>query len=533
MQTKQTRRWLPNKLAISIAVGLGLSNLTQATPLSNDSALFENNANKVVGTYFVEWGVYGRNFHVNDIPAKNLTHVLYGFIAVCGPNESLQKENPQGYSALKRECADQADYTVTIHDRFAALEKSYPGDKWDDPIRGNFGQLIKLKKANPHLTVLPSIGGWTLSDPFYYLAKDTQKRATFVKSAIEFLKQYPFFDGLDIDWEFPGVPGANPKLGSPEDKAAFTALMRDLRQALDALSQETGKKYQLTAATSAGPKKIDNINYAEVSGYVDYIFAMTYDFYGAWDSTLGHHSGLYAAPHEKVPEFNAHDAVQNLTQAGLPGNKLVLGAAMYGRGWTGIKGGQDNNPWEGTNGKPIKGSWQPGVIDYKHIVSKYLGGTNGQGTSGFKYFYDDTAQAPYLWNASKGELITYDNPRSVKAKAQYVTANSLAGVFSWEIDADNGDILKAIHEGLGNKPGDNPKPPEPPTPPDDGDKPKPPTPPGDGDDDIPPPPPPPGDPGDGDIPPPPPPGDDTPGDDGDKPVPPANSWQADQVYTKG
>ncbi|MBU2711101.1 hypothetical protein KCG35_08515, partial [Zooshikella sp. WH53] len=112
MHTTRLRRWLPNKLAIGVAIGLGLSGLSHATMLNNDSALFQNNANKVVGTYFVEWGVYGRNFHVNDIPAKNLTHVLYGFIAVCGPNESLQKENPQGYSALTRECTDQPDYTV-------------------------------------------------------------------------------------------------------------------------------------------------------------------------------------------------------------------------------------------------------------------------------------------------------------------------------------------------------------------------------------------------------------------------------------
>ncbi|WP_230413431.1 glycosyl hydrolase family 18 protein [Zooshikella ganghwensis] len=448
MHSMQIKHKFANTFITSLALGLSLSCFSNTTLLPNHIEDIYKNTNKVIGTYFVEWGVYGRNFHVKDIPAQKLTHVLYGFIAVCGPNQSLKKENPQGYSALKRECADQPDYTVTIHDRFAALEKSYPGDKWDDPIRGNFGQLIKLKKANPHLTILPSIGGWTLSDPFYYLAKDPQKRATFVQSTIEFLKTYTFFDGIDIDWEFPGIPGANPDLGSPKDKAAFTALMRELREALDELTQETGKQYQLTAATSAGPNKINNVDYAQVSHYVDYIFAMTYDFYGAWDSVLGHHTGLYAAAHEKIPEFNAHDGIQNILEAGLPASKLVLGAAMYGRGWTGIQGGQTSYPWDGTNGKPIKGSWQPGVIDYKHIVNKYLGGTNGQGINGFKYFYDNTAQAPYVWNPAKGELITYDNPRSVQAKGQYVLTNNLAGMFTWEIDADNGDILNAIHNGM-------------------------------------------------------------------------------------
>ncbi|WP_230408918.1 glycosyl hydrolase family 18 protein [Zooshikella harenae] len=448
MYSNIIRHKLINTFIASLALSLSSSCFSNTTILTNNTEHTYINTNKVIGTYFVEWGVYGRNFHVKDIPAKKLTHVLYGFIAVCGPNESLKKENPQGYSALKRECTDQVDYTVTIHDRFAALEKSYPGDKWDDPIRGNFGQLIKLKKENPHLTILPSIGGWTLSDPFYYLAKDPQKRSIFIQSAIKFLKTYPFFDGIDVDWEFPGIPGANPNLGSPEDKIAFTTLMQELREALDSLSQETGKHYQLTAATSAGPSKINNIDYAQVSNYVDYIFAMTYDFYGAWDSVLGLHTGLYAASHEKIPAFNAHDGVQNMIKAGLPASKVVLGAAMYGRGWTGIQGGQTHYPWDGENGKPIQGSWQPGVIDYKHIVNKYLGGTNGQGINGFKYYYDETAQAPYLWNPNKGELVTFDNPRSVKAKGQYVLNNDLAGMFTWEIDADNGDIIDAIHKGM-------------------------------------------------------------------------------------
>ena len=420
----------------------------EGTPKPGDTSGGPGRDGPVIGSYFVEWGIYGRNYQVSMIPAEKLTHLLYGFIAICGPNESLRSANPQGYSALTRECVDQQDFTVTVHDRFAALEKSYPGDKWDDPIRGNFGQLAKLKQANPHLVILPSIGGWTLSDPFFTLAADTNLRKRFVDSALQFLRDYPMFDGIDIDWEFPGGEGANSELGSAADKTNFALLMKDLRSGLNTLSQETGRNYQLTAAVGAGPKKIANTDYTAAEPYMDYIFAMTYDYYGAWNNQLGHHTGLYAGEYEKNEGFSAAASVENLLDAGVPASKIVVGFAMYGRGWKGVNGVSNHQPFSGIGNGPMAGSWEAGILDYKDIETKFLGGKDGQGINGFIYGYDDRAQAPYLWNATSGELISFDNERSVRAKANYVKEKALGGMFSWEIDADSGTLLNAAVSGL-------------------------------------------------------------------------------------
>lgn len=401
----------------------------------------------VVGTYFVEWGVYGRNYHVMDMPAEKLTHVLYGFIPVCGPNDSLQQANASGYSALVQQCAGKQDYEVTIHDKYAALEKSYPGDQWDDPIRGNFGQLIKLKQQ-PHLKVLPSIGGWTLSDPFFHLATDASKRAVFVNSVANFLRTYSFFDGVDIDWEFPGGRGANANLGSQADFEAYADLMRDLRAMLDNLETELGKELELTSAIGTSPAMVAAANYGRAHQYMDYIFAMTYDYYGAWSGVLGHQTALNNYSYNTNNGFYAASVVDSLTAQNVPANKIVMGVAAYGRGWKNVSGGQPEWPFSGTGNGAAKGTWEDGVLDYKDIVTNYLGGTTGTGINGFSYFYDTEAQAPYLWNYSTGTLITYDNPRSTKAKADFVKNHGLAGLFSWEIDADNGDITNAMVEGL-------------------------------------------------------------------------------------
>jgi chitinase len=116
---------------------------------------------------------------------------------------------------------------------------------------------------------------------------------------------------------------------------------------------------------------------------------------------------------------------------------------MYGRGWTGVKNYQAGNPFTGTATGPVSGTWENGVVDYRDIVNNRMG-------AGWEQGYDESAEAPYVFKASSGDLITFDNDRSVKAKGQYVLANQLGGLFAWEIDADNGDILNAMHEGLGH-----------------------------------------------------------------------------------
>lgn len=419
-------------------------------PLKQNNLPHQNTTGKKVGAYFVEWGIYGRAFNAADIPAQNLTHIYYGFIPVCGPNAGLQQANPEGYAALVSQCSGKPDYSVVVHDKFAALEKSYPGDTWDQPIRGIFAELYRLKQTHPHIKILPSVGGWTLSDPLYDVGTNAAARAVFIDSIIDFIRTYDFFDGIDIDWEFPGGGGANPALGSAQDGAGFATLMQELRAALDTLETETGRSYELAAAMSGGVEKLSLVDWENAHPYMDYINLMTYDYYGAWNGVLGHQTGLYPSPNSPIVGFSAHEAVQYLLNRGIPSGKIALGAAMYGRGWQNVSGVSGNNPFSGTGGSGITGGWEAGIMDYKKIESDYMGGPEATGVNGFTVGWDNTAKASYVWNPSTNTLISMDTKRSVREKGAYILQYQLGGIFAWEIDADNGHILNAMHEGLGH-----------------------------------------------------------------------------------
>ncbi|MBQ4864246.1 chitinase [Pseudoalteromonas sp. MMG013] len=436
---------------------------------------FDTDPNTVVGAYFVEWGIYGRKFDVTQIPADNLTHLLYGFIPICGPNESLAEiENGNSLRALNLACGGSEDYEVVIHDPWAAVQKALPGVSSSDPIRGTYAQLMALKQRNPDLKILPSVGGWTLSDPFFDF-DNKANRDTFVKSMREFLTTWKFYDGIDVDWEFPGGDGANPNLGSDKDGEVYVTLMKELRIMLDDLEAKTGREYELTSAIGSGWDKIEDVDYQQAAQYMDYIFAMTYDFHGGWNNVTGHQTGIYCGSHlsanecngtgvdengepRKGPAYTLDNAVKLLLEQGVPSEKLVIGAAMYGRGWEGVKpenatiaGNPMTAPANGKlRGSTSQGVWEAGVIDYKGLKSHMIG-ANEQGVNGFEVGYDEQAQAAYVWNQQKGTLVTYDSPRSVQAKGRYVREHNLGGLFAWEIDADNGDILNAMHEGLAGK----------------------------------------------------------------------------------
>ncbi len=415
---------------------------------------FENKTGKIVGTYFVEWGVYGRAYPLDKAPVANLNRIIYGFIPICGGdglNDSL-KTIPNSFESLQKACAGREDFKVAIHDSWAAVHKSQQGvSNWSDPYKGNYGQLMQVKKNYPDIKILPSIGGWTLSDPFFFM-DDPAKRKTFVDSVREFLTTWKFWDGVDIDFEFPGGGGANPNLGDKtKDGATYIAILRDLREMLDELGAKNGRYYELTSAISVGEDKIAVVDYEEAAKYLDNIYLMSYDFYGAWDSsylnhqTALHWSSLNPEKPTTAPAFKYYTSrgVDLLLEQGVPADKLVMGVAAYGRGWTGVANYVAGNPFTGTASGPIEGTWEPGVVDYRDIVNNHMG-------SGWEYGYDEVAEAPYVFKKSTGDLVTYDDPRSVMAKARYVMDKGMAGIFHWEMDADNGDLINAMHEGLGH-----------------------------------------------------------------------------------
>ena len=462
----------PAQITIADTDGAHLAPLAMNVDPNNKS--YNTDPNTVVGTYFVEWGIYGRDYTIDNLPADNLTHILYGFIPICGPNESVKSVGGNSYNALMTACQGVNDYEVVIHDPWAAFQKSFPqaGHEYSSPIKGNYAMMMALKQRNPDLKIIPSIGGWTLSDPFFDFTTKAN-RDTFVASVKKFLNTWKFYDGVDIDWEFPGGGGAAPDLGDPvNDGPAYIALMAELRVMLDELEAENGRTYELTSAIGVGHDKIEDVDYGDAIQYMDYIFAMTYDFYGGWNNVLGHQTALNCGNFMRPgqcdgsgldengepytgPAYTTDNGIQLLLEQGVPANKLVVGTAMYGRGWEGVLPSSlsdPSDPMTGVGNGKLKGSsaqgvWEDGVIDYKGIKANMLG-ANNQGINGFEYGYDEMAEAPYVWNRTSGQLITFDDDRSVKAKGAYVRSLGLAGLFSWEIDADNGDILNAMHEGL-------------------------------------------------------------------------------------
>jgi chitinase len=288
-------------------------------------------------------------------------------------------------------------------------------------------RLVALKKTNPRLKVIVSIGGW-MADGFSDAALTDASRALFADSTVELLRRFSA-DGIDIDWEYPGQGVAGIKYRA-EDRQNFTLLLQVLRDKLDAASAAQGRtgggRYTLTIA-SADREYFDHTEMDKLHVYLDWINVMSYDFFNSLTPTTGHHAGLYGAAPALPTDRNADASVKQHLAAGIPSDKIVLGVAFYGRGFTGVK--------------PVDhGLRQPyerfeGAHDYSELAAKFIG------RQGFIRYWDDRAKAPYLWNSASRTFITYDDPQSITIKAQYVKEHHLGGMMFWELSEDRSDEL--------------------------------------------------------------------------------------------
>jgi len=232
--------------------------------------------------------------------------------------------------------------------------------------------------------------------------------------------------------EYPGQPGPGIKF-RPDDKQNFTLLLKTLRESLDNLSKTRNRtgdnKYTLTIASSDG-EYFDHTEMDKLHVYLDWINVMTYDLYNVATPTTGHHTGLYPSASGPANQRCTETAIKQHLAAGIPANKLVIGAAFYGRLWT------DVNPIN--NGLYQSGRYVQ-TYSYADLAANYIN------KNGFKGYWDEAAKAPYLWNSDTKSLITYDDPESLKAKAEYVKSHQLGGIMYWEHSNDPGEsLLSAI-----------------------------------------------------------------------------------------
>ncbi|KAB5523055.1 chitinase [Coniochaeta sp. 2T2.1] len=400
---------------LSLYLGLTGATSTHQQPEKRGS----NTSGYVNGVYFGSWVVYDRKFNPSSLPVDHLTHVFYGFANLDG----------QG--------------NVKTQESYADFEKildtgSQPGNA--TYAAGCVGQLNALKKANPRLKVLLSIGGWTYSqnDNFPTAANTPTGRATFAKTAVGLMNDYGF-DGIDIDWEY------------PEDQTQgdnFLELLRAVRTALDESAKANnapGHHFLLTIAASAGAEHYDLLPLAAMSEQLDFFNLMAYDYSGDRFSTItAHQANLFLNKDNPASTaFSTDAAMQAYIAKGVPPNKIILGMPIYGRAFTDTDGLGKPFLKGGSLANQTAGSWEGGVYDYKALPRP-----------GAVEDWDDVAKAWYSYDAGKRELISYDTVRSVRTKVDYLKSKGLGGGFFWEASADApGDksLIKASYDALGGQ----------------------------------------------------------------------------------
>ncbi|MEU8616909.1 glycoside hydrolase family 18 chitinase [Streptomyces sp. NPDC048623] len=363
--------------------------------------------------YFTNWGVYGRNYHVKNIvtsgSASKITHINYAFGNVTN-----------GRCAIGDSYAD--------YDKAYTADQSVDGvaDTWDQPLRGNFNQLRKLKKAYPNIKVIWSFGGWTWSGGFGQAVQNPTAFAQSCYDLVEDPRWADVFDGIDLDWEYPNACGLSCDTSGP---AAFKNMMQAMRAKFGANGIVTAA---VTADASTGGK-IDATDYAGAAQYMNWFNVMTYDFFGAWaaQGPTAPHSPLTSYAGIPQQGFNSAEAIAKYKAKGVPANKLLLGIGFYGRGWTGVT--QDAPG--GTATGPAAGTYEQGIEDYKVLKNSCPATGTVAGTA---YAHCGTN----WWS--------YDTPATVNSKMSWAKNQGLGGAFFWEFsgDSSNGELVGAINTGL-------------------------------------------------------------------------------------
>ncbi|THX54883.1 glycoside hydrolase [Aureobasidium pullulans] len=354
---------------------------------------------KVIG-YYESWSAR-RDCHKiapTDLPLDALSHVNFAFAYIDPENSQIM-----------------------------TMDTSTPSSLFQD--------TANLKSIKPSLKVFVSVGGWSFSDDgtetqaiFGDIAADATKRQTFANNAVKFMKQYGF-DGLDLDWEYPGAPDRG---GSSEDTKNYVALLKTLRETFNG----SGNSFGLTFTAPSSYWYLRWFDLPNMIEYADWINLMTYDLHGAWDSS--NPIGSIVQGHTNLTEIKS--AAELFWRVKIPASKIVMGFGFYGRSFTLA------DPSCTTPGCAFSGASMPGPCsDAAGILAHYEIEAVLDADSSIKPTYDKDAAVNYF-TFDKDQWVSYDDKTTFKQKIDWANNVGLGGALIWASDLD--DDKYSAHAGL-------------------------------------------------------------------------------------
>jgi chitinase len=341
--------------------------------------------------------------------------------------------------------------------------------------------ITSYKTSNPNLKVIASVGGWNFpSALFSQMVSSSTSRTAFINSLKSTLQKYNF-DGVDIDWEYPGsvprddyvkitcseIKPSHDDGGKPADTDNLLSFVKELRNAL-------GSSMVISMASPASQDKWERVHLREMSNYLDYWHVMTYD-YTVSDITNSNltspNSPLYTPPQATgAVQWSLDYTVTGYLSQGVPPSKIMVGIPLYGHTWfvPGLSGDQWKTfglnasiqgdccgPFKSTYGaKYGKGSQLCGTYMYSEIIA-----------AGPSYYFDDKTKTAigYLeqdsadgWTKA-GTWFTYNDKSSISAVTSYINEKNLGGAFVFDISEDSinfqsgeftYELTKSVVDGL-------------------------------------------------------------------------------------
>ncbi|XP_076042458.1 putative chitinase 10 isoform X2 [Oratosquilla oratoria] len=353
-------------------------------------AIRMNQADYKLICYYGGWSAYREEpfkFTVLDIDPHSCTHLIYSFAG-------LQKDNN----------------TMMVLDEEL------------DIVKGAYKLAINLKEKNPNLKVMVAIGGWNEGGRKYsHMASTPENRKAFVDSALKFMLDYNW-DGLDLDWEY---PGASDRGGKYADKSNFAKLCQEL--------SEVFKPHGLLLTAAVSPAKFrvnEGYDVNTISQYLDFINIMTYDMRGPWDGKADHHAPIRSRTTDawSYNSLNCEDGVDLWIEKGAPPEKLILGVPFYGRSFTLSSQSRTQIRAQARGGgKKGKYTQEAGFLAYYEICMELKQG-------GWKLLKDE-AGGPYMVKGD--QWVGFDDVDYITAKMDLLKSKGMGGAMIWAIDLDD------------------------------------------------------------------------------------------------